>query len=94
MNFPYIKEKYANGTSWYRIWSDGWIEQGGYSSGSTGRTVSFLKVFSNTNFSIHGAINGNSATGDNSIVFGSITTSNFKIYSANATRWLACGYIA
>ena len=27
---PYIKDTYVNGTSWYRVWSDGWCEQGGY----------------------------------------------------------------
>ena len=26
----YVTETYSNGTSWYRVWSDGWIEQGGY----------------------------------------------------------------
>ena len=29
-----ITETYVNGTSWYRKYSDGWIEQGGVSSGS------------------------------------------------------------
>ena len=26
----YITETWTNGSSWYRIWSDGWIEQGGF----------------------------------------------------------------
>ena len=26
-----IVQNYVNGTSWYRVWSDGWIEQGGQS---------------------------------------------------------------
>lgn len=26
---PVIVETYVNGTEWYRVWSDGWIEQGG-----------------------------------------------------------------
>ena len=26
---PYITETYVNGASWYRLWSDGWCEQGG-----------------------------------------------------------------
>src|SRR5574344_2415354 len=25
-----VIENYVNGASWYRVWSDGWIEQGGY----------------------------------------------------------------
>ncbi len=28
-NTPHIIETYHNGASWYRIWSDGWCEQGG-----------------------------------------------------------------
>lgn len=46
-----IVETYANGTSWYRIYSDGWIEQGGevYDVAS----VSFLKSFSNTNYNVN-----------------------------------------
>ena len=46
----YIIETYVNGTSWYRVWSDGWIEQGGVTtSGKTG-TITLLKTFSNTNY--------------------------------------------
>ena len=42
-------ESYSDGSSkWYRLWSDGWLEQGG--SGPTaiqnGGTVTFLKNFS------------------------------------------------
>ena len=47
----YITETYVNGASWYRIWSDGWIEQGGYvSSIATGGTITFLKPFKDTNY--------------------------------------------
>lgn len=92
LNPAVVIQNYVSGTSWYRVWSDGWIEQGGYSSGSSGRTVALIKNFTTTNYSINGAIIGTSATGDNSIVIGNLTTSNFKIYSANATRWYACGY--
>ena len=52
-----IVQNYVNGTSWYRVWSDGWIEQGGrvlaiartYHSGVK---VSLLKSFSNNDYSI------------------------------------------
>ena len=49
-----VTETYVNGTEWYRVWSDGWIEQGGYissaPSGTTGAAVTFLKPFSYTNY--------------------------------------------
>ncbi len=44
---PYVVETYHNGRSWYRIWSDGWIEQGGWldTNTNTNATASFLKKF-------------------------------------------------
>ena len=50
---PYIKNTYVNGTSGYRIWSDGYCEQWGQgkvmSSGYYMR-VNFIKPFANTNY--------------------------------------------
>ena len=49
-----VVTNYVSGASWYRIWSDGWIEQGGFVSNApnnTDTTVTFLKKFSNTNYS-------------------------------------------
>lgn len=50
-NMPpvYVKEVWKSGTEWRRIFSDGWIEQGGILKGYSG-TVSFHKGFSNTNY--------------------------------------------
>lgn len=45
----YVKEVWKSGTEWCRIFSDGWIEQGGILKGNSG-TVSFYKKFSNTNY--------------------------------------------
>ena len=46
----FVKSTYQSGTNWYRIWSDGWIEQGGQFAGSTTinastTTVTFIKPF-------------------------------------------------
>ena len=60
-NRRYITETWKNGTSWYRIWSDGWIEQGGvFDAGSliadmTGKPITFYKPFSDTNYVIYGS---------------------------------------
>ncbi|MBP3820966.1 hypothetical protein J6G99_04905 [bacterium] len=43
---PHITETYRNNGSWYRLWSDGFIEQGGYISGqqdSVNQTINYLK---------------------------------------------------
>lgn len=48
---PRIVETYSNGTSWYRVYSDGWCEQGGQlSGGSTQQTLTFLKTFADTDY--------------------------------------------
>lgn len=52
---PYITETYVNGTSWYRVWSDGWCEQGGRLSSVTGtgfQTVILPLAYADTNYSL------------------------------------------
>lgn len=98
----YITETYVNGASWYRVYSDGWCEQGGrYLISTSGSgTITFLKEFIDNNYTIV-----NCKTSDDSstwnIMFGttpswgtsSITIkSNLTGYQLGGS-WLACGYI-
>lgn len=46
----YVTQTWRSGTKWYRVWSDGWIEQGGH---GTGGTCTFNKSFSNTNYTFN-----------------------------------------
>ena len=48
----WVVESYRNGTEWYRVWSDGWVEQGGSATykGTSGTTITFSHPFSDTNF--------------------------------------------
>ena len=49
----YIVEEYHSGKQWYKIWSDGWIEQGGYViNPSSNETVNLLKPYNNINYSV------------------------------------------
>ena len=49
----YIVEEYHSGTQWYKIWSDGWVEQGGYVINlSSNETVNLLKPYNNINYSV------------------------------------------
>ena len=62
LSTAYIVETYSSGTDWYRIWSDGWCEQGGLASAiSSGDNtlVNLLKPYINTNYSL--VITSNSA---------------------------------
>lgn len=48
----YIVETYQNGASWYRVYSDGWCEQGGINTQSIGSqsTVNLLKNYKDTSY--------------------------------------------
>ena len=46
----YVTKTWSSGTEWYRVWSDGFIEQGGH---GTGGTCTFSKPFSNKNYTFN-----------------------------------------
>lgn len=48
-NQAVVVEHYTDGDDWYRIWSDGWIEQGGIIQSNTS-SISLLKSFKDTNY--------------------------------------------
>ena len=90
--FPHVIESYENGSSWYRVYSDGWCEQGGITgteSTTRGQTIniSFMMQFNDTNYTII-ATDGNtskttysSSVGIASILNGTKTTSDVSISS-------------
>lgn len=56
---PYVVETYKNGTSWYRVWSDGYCEQGGYWVGTLQNytiEISLLKPYKTWQY--HVSLNG------------------------------------
>lgn len=98
----YIVETYVNGTSWYRVWSDGWCEQGGVSSNASAgnaATVTFLKPFKDTNYTIVGQAveSGTTLRNGSTTDILSKTANSVKIgiYGGSASNnWMASGYIA
>lgn len=46
----YVTQTWRSETKWYRVWSDGWIEQGGH---GTGDICTFNKPFSNTDYTFN-----------------------------------------
>lgn len=93
----YVKEtgKSSDGTSWYRVWSDGWIEQGGtYTSSDNSKyPITLSKKMTTTNY--HSTVTGGyNVTSDHG--FGYCydkTTSGFKagVIEPRGT-WYVCGY--
>ncbi len=93
----YVISSYHSGTDWYRVYSDGWCEQGGVVSSSS---VTLLKPYKDTNYSIFlGYVGGT----DGCWYSTNKTTSSFdqyiKFYGINPMAdsapnyWRACGYI-
>lgn len=92
-----VVETYQNGTSWYRVYSDGWCEQGGYIEiSSNSATVTFLKPFINLFYTQQIICSWSSqARGQNEGV-GYRTPSSMTITVSTAgviTWWQASGYI-
>lgn len=103
----YIISSYHSGTEWYRVYSDGWCEQGGkvaiasHQYGST--PVALHKTMADTNYTI--TLGGVNLTQNGNYVFtvgSTISTSSFTIWDerttgsnhANACYWEVKGYIA
>lgn len=89
-----VIQNYVNGNSWYRVWSDGWIEQGGYQSFSDYWTLTFLKPFTKTNYTFTSSSEGE----DLNAVLG-ITSRTAKSIGGNSAdkrtltyNWRASGY--
>jgi hypothetical protein len=100
----FVIQSYKNGTSWYRVYSDGWCEQGGQISIDSSKgevTVSLLKTFKDTNYHVDCAgyvttgYNDTAYTLQNASYWGQ-TTSSFKVYciAGLPKPWCARGYIS
>ena len=84
-----VVQNYLNGTSWYRVWSDGFIEQGGFSAKSSGKNINFLKKMANTKFNLQiTAISGYVASGWERLS----TTGFVRNADSYDAFWRACGY--
>lgn len=96
-NISYVVKSYSNGTDWYRVYSDGWCEQGGWTvTGESvyGVTVTLLKPFKDTNYSVFttGRYTNSSDKGWN--YAHTLTTTNFKaVQTSSGVYWEAKGYI-
>lgn len=94
---PYVTETYVNGTSWYRVWSDGWCEQGGSIAAATDGTVSLLKPFVDTTYKVFISTTSQNTNFTNNPAVDTKTNSNFTwgtYQGSNSHDWMACGYIS
>lgn len=94
-----VVEKHTSGTEWYKVYSDGWCEQGDTVSITTaGQTINLLKAYTNTNYTItsSGGTNkfGNTACYDKDTNSFKAWTSDDETFNAGDLSWVACGYIS
>lgn len=95
----YIRKTYINGDSWYRIWSDGWCEEGGWqASGGQVTSITFLKTYSATpNILFSNTATGGSGGTQSTQSIVNASTSGFEIHVPDMRftgyYWRACGYL-
>ena len=98
----FVKETWKSGTSWYRVWSDGWIEQGGRASLNERSSTAYTlhRPFSDTNYFV-AASQYNVSTNDDAemgIGCSPTSTTQFNAFchyiNPNTMNfmWYACGY--
>lgn len=100
----YITESHTNGTSWYRLYSDKWIEQGGQTTMSecAQPTINLLKTMKDTNYMCGGIQTNISTNGDTEMGIGINPYSTTQIKSfchyinPNTTtiKWWVVGFAA
>jgi hypothetical protein len=99
----YVKEtgNSSDGSSWYRKWSDGWIEQGGITKsarGTTSRTIKLRTTFSSINYFVvvQSYSGGSSSAQYNNFHVIEKSRSSFSTIAGCgeviAGLWYACGY--
>lgn len=95
-----VVETYRNGSSWYRVWSDGWCEQGGKVTIAvdSSETINLMKEYADTNYSVFVQSAQTSSNDDfnNGGLVRNMTESSFDIVireAAGVRFWEAKGYI-
>lgn len=100
-NCEVVVETYRNGTSWYRVYSDGWCEQGFCYSppSSSAQTINLLKEYKDTNYTVQTTYNTGSDWANPLYVYNK-TVNNFILTTKstwNTSTVIAisvCGYIS
>ena len=94
----HIIDTYVNGTSGYRIWSDGYCEQWGTISTSGKNTITFVKTFKDTNYYFNCLMAGDDTNEDaycDQTRYDLRTQTEITVYKSvnTITCWKASGYI-
>lgn len=92
-----VVETYKNGFSWYRVWSDGWIEQGGHLTVNVAATnVQLLKQYKDATYTTVGCQANTDNAGFHTINVAALSATHIQIRQTAVgtpiVNWYACGY--
>lgn len=99
-----VVESYRNGNAWYRVWSDGWLEQGGQVTKVIKGDITFLKAFKYMPMVVTSVSKAYNVTLGGFVTNQAVTTTSFSyktsIWSSDGLivagyyedfTWYACG---
>lgn len=95
---PYITQTYHNGTEWYRVWSDGWIEQGGrvQINASSFKDITLLRPYSDASYMLSFSHSLAGSGGQAESYAQQSSSTYFRLgnccNSSQYFTWSACGY--
>lgn len=95
----YLVQSYVNGTSGYRVYSDGWCEQWGKSNSTSGQeTITLTKAYNSINFTVLATSYTNNFYGtaqiiNNKTIWIESRGHDFTVQPC-LVRWLTMGYIS
>lgn len=72
-----ILASYTSGTSWYKKYSNGWVEQGGTFTSLYNQAVTLIVPMKDTNYTI---LTSKTSWGSAVIIVDTVTTTSFKVY--------------
>lgn len=93
--YDYVVQTYKSGTTWYRKYKSGWVEQGGFLSdtSSAAHTVTLPVAMKDTNYSLMVTLKANTVSGSGgSWANGAIvSTTQITIVQDYVTTWIGQG---
>lgn len=94
----YLVQSYVNGRSWYRVYSDGWCEQGGQITVTEAATnITLLKSYKDNNYNAVGCQANTNTAGYHTINVAAYSATQVQIrqnaVGSPLVNWIAMGYI-
>lgn len=76
-NSGYVTEMHQDDSSWYKKYSNGWVEQGGTFTSLYNQAVTLIVPMKDTNYTI---LTSKTSWGSAVVIADTVTTTSFKVY--------------